>query len=65
LQHRHGHVDEVENAAPIEAFPFDRLHHQPTVERAAVRDMGWVEVEGQMIDPNHLLRDIDSAQLLT
>jgi len=27
--------------------------------------MGWVEVEGQMIDPNHLLRDIDSAQLLT
>jgi hypothetical protein len=31
LQHRHGHVDEVENAAPIEAFPFDRLHHQPTV----------------------------------
>jgi len=27
--------------------------------------MGWVEVEGQMIGPNHLLRDIDSAQLLT
>jgi len=27
--------------------------------------MGWVEVEGQMIDPNHLLHDIDSAQLLT
>ena len=30
---------------------------------AGANHMGWVEVEGQMIDPIHLLADLDRARV--
>lgn len=31
---------------------------------AGSNHMGWVEVEGQMIDPIHLLGDLDRAKIM-
>jgi hypothetical protein len=49
--------------SPAEVASYPEQIQRPLGWSAGANHMGWVEVDGQMVDPIHLLSEVDAATL--